>query len=464
MNFRKLFPIAGSNSNHKGLRPSYDLLKLIANSFIKKLSKQKTTNKQNHWTWRCFGVSVLFFPLFPVLGALGLVIVLGIVWRARYPEIIGSSLNRAFGILAILLVLSSALAKYPDSAWLGLANFLPYFALFMALRYLITESRQLRQLSWLLLLPSLPIVLLGWGQLFLGWDTPSLLETILGWQLVPLGVPAGRMSSVFNYTNFLAIYLAIAFPLILGLWWESWQNKSIRLKNQTLCSLSLLTLILVADISGLVLTSSRNAWGLAILSFMAYALYFGWKWLVWGLTGSATAILWASFAPNLGGRQLRPFLPSFIWTRLSDEAYQRPVATLRLTQWQFCWDLITERPVFGWGLRNFTPLYEAKMNLWLGHPHSLFLMLGAETGIISLLLFLVIIAMIMFQAAKLCLTRCEEAANPIFFSYLVAFTSCILFNLADVTIFDLRVNTIIWILLGGINGITTSTLAKAEIN
>jgi hypothetical protein len=431
---------------------------------IKKLSKQKTTNRQNNWIWRCFGVSVLFFPLFPALGALGLVIVLGIVWRTKYPEIIGSSLNRAFGILAGLLVLSSALAKYPTSAWLGLANFLPYFALFMALRCLITKSIQLRQLSWLLILPSLPIVFLGWGQLFLEWDTPSLIETILGWELVPLGVPTGRMSSVFNYTNFLAIYLAIAFTLTLGLWWESWQHKSINLKNQTIFSLSLLTLILVADISGLVLTSSRNAWGLAILSFLAYALYLGWKWLVWGVIGAATAILWASFAPNLGGNQLRPFVPSFIWSRLADEAYQRPVATLRLTQWQFCWDLITERPIFGWGLRNFTPLYEAKMNLWLGHPHNLFLMLGAETGIISLLLFLIIIATIMFQAAKLLVTSCGEASNPIFFSYLVALTSCILFNLADVTIFDLRVNTIIWILLGAISGVTTSALAKVEIN
>jgi O-antigen ligase len=436
------------------------------------LSKLKATSNTGNWAWRCFCVSVLFFPLFPALGAFGLVMVLGTVWRARYPEIISSSLNRAFGILASLLVLSSALAEYPSSAWLGLANFLPYFALFMAIRCLITESRQLRQLSWLLILPSLPIVLLGWGQLFLGWDTPILLETIFGWQLVPGGVPAGRMSSVFNYTNFLAIYLAIAFILTLGLWWESWQHKSIklnnnlsnRLKNQTLFSLYLLTLILVADISGLVLTSSRNAWGLAILSFIAYALYFRWKWLLWGVTGTAMAILWASFAPNLGGRQLRQLVPTFIWIRLSDEAYHRPVATLRVTQWQFCWDLITERPIFGWGLRNFTPLYEAKMNLWLGHPHNLFLMFGAETGIISLLLFLVIIAMIMFQAAKLCLTWSGEAANPIFFSYLVAFASCILFNLADVTIFDLRVNTIIWILLGAISGVTTSALAKAEIN
>ncbi|MGL5834644.1 MAG: O-antigen ligase family protein [Waterburya sp.] len=425
------------------------------------MNQPKTITNRYNWTWRCFGVSVLFFPLFPALGALGLVIVLGIIWYKNHQLILHSDLNRSFAILASLLVLSAALAEYPSEAWLGLANFLPYFALFMALRCLITDLSQLRQLAWILVLPSLAIVLLGWGQLFLAWDTPSLLETIFGWHLVPLGVPAGRMSSVFNYTNVLAIYLAIAFTLTLGLWLETWQQKSSKFKNSTLC---LLALILLADISGLILTSSRNAWGLAVFSFMAYAVYLGWKWLVWGITGAAMAILWAAFVPNFGGTQLRRLVPAFIWLRLSDEAYQRPVETLRFTQWQFCWQLITERPVFGWGLRNFTPLYEAKMNLWLGHPHNLFLMFGAETGIISLLLFLAIIAMIMFKAAKLCLTSVGNSPNLIFFSYLIAFTSCVLFNLADVTIFDLRINTMIWILLAAISGVTTSALAKPKIN
>jgi O-antigen ligase len=424
-------------------------------------------NNTNNWIWRWFCVSVLFFPFFPALGALGLVVVLAIIWRNNYAQILRSSLNRALGILAGLLILSTALAEYPQEAGLGLANFLPYFALFMALRRLITEPRQLRILSWLLIIPSLPIVVLGLGQLFLAWDTIALIESIFGWQLVPSGVPPGRMSSVFNYANFLAIYLAIAFTLTLGLWWSSWRQKSTKLSNssnQRLFSLCLLTLILLADLSGLVLTSSRNAWGLAVFSLMAYALYLGWKLLIWGVTGAATAIIWASFAPNLGGMQLRRIVPSFIWVRLSDQAYERPVETLRVTQWQFCWDLITERPIFGWGLRNFTPLYEAKMNLWLGHPHNLFLMFGAETGIISLSLLLAIIAVIMFLAVKQLSTCSSQEFDLVIFSYLVAFTAYILFNLTDVTIFDLRVNTIGWILLAAISGVTNFQLSKPKIN
>ena len=410
-------------------------------------------------TWLYFCVSVLFFPFFPALGALGLVVVMVVIWRRNYRQIVRSPPNRALGILASLLILTSILAEDSVSAWLGLANFLPFFALFIALRNLIIKPTQLRQLSWLLILPSLPIVLLGFGQMYAAWDSPPLIKTVLGWELVPLGFPPGRMSSVFIYTNFLAIYLAIAFTLAFGLWLETWQQLETRKRTQTLV---LLTFILLADISGLILTSSRNAWIIAVLSFMAYAVYLGWKWLVLLVTGAATAVLWASFAPSLGGTQLRQIVPTFIWTRLSDSAYDRPVETLRVTQWQFCWNLIKERPLFGWGLRNFTTLYEAKMNLWLGHPHNLFLMLGAETGIIALVLFMGIIAAIAFKACKLLAIWSDKESSLIFFSYLVAFSACILFNLADVSIFDLRINTIGWILLAAISGVTSSQLSKND--
>ena len=380
-----------------------------------------------------------------------------VVWRHNYRQIVRSPINRALGILASLLIFTSLLAEDSVSAWLGLANFLPFFALFVALRNLIIKPSQLRQLSWLLILPSLPIVLLGFGQMYAAWDSPPLIKTILGWELVPLGFPTGRMSSVFIYTNFLAIYLAIAFALTFGLWLETWQQFDRRKRTPTLV---FLTSILLADISGLILTSSRNAWIIAVLSFMAYAMYLGWKWLVLLVTGAATAILWASFAPSLGGTQLRQVVPTFIWTRLSDSAYDRPVETLRVTQWQFCWDLIKERPLFGWGLRNFTPLYEAKMNLWLGHPHNLFLMLGAEVGIIALLFFVGIIAAIAALACKLLASWSYQESSLIFFSYLIAFSACILFNLADVSIFDLRINTIGWILLAAISGVTSSQLSQ----
>ncbi|MEM8677325.1 MAG: O-antigen ligase family protein [Cyanobacteria bacterium P01_G01_bin.67] len=415
---------------------------------------------EDNLNWLGFSLSILVFPLFPALGALGLVILLVAIWFHNYHQIAQSYLNRGLLALAGLLIISSTLAKYPQEAWLGLANFLPFFALFAALRYLITTPNQLRRLSWLLILPSLPIVVLGLGQMYGSWDTPTIIELIFGWELIPQGVPIGRMSSVFIYTNFLAIYLAIAFTLTLGLGLETWQSGRRKPTRQQAQNLLLLTLILVADIGGLILTSSRNAWILAVISFMAYAFYMGWRWLVWLVSGTAIAILWASFVPHLGGNQLRQVVPSFIWKRLSDQLYERPVETLRITQWQFCWDLIQQRPIFGWGLRNFTPLYETATDYWFGHPHSLWLMLGAETGVIATGLLLIVVGSVMFQSVLWLKNWSGKDDRLIFFSYAIAFSCFILFNFADVTIFDLRINAIAWILLAALSGVTKISLQK----
>ena len=386
------------------------------------------------------------------MGAVGLLILSSRIWLTNHKQIFASTINRGLGILTVVLIVSCVLAQHPQEAWLGLANLVPFFWLFVALKELIKQPERLKQLSWILIVPSLPVVALGFAQLFLLWDTPPLLESILGWELVPQGEPPGRMSSVFIYTNFLAVYLAIAFSLTLGLWLNTWHLQQQSKAKQPL-NLLFLTVILLADISGLILTSSRNAWGLAVISFMAYALFMGWRWLIWAVTGAATAILWASFAPGLGGTQLRKVVPAFFWARLSDQIYERPVETLRITQWRFCWDLIEQRPFFGWGLRNFTPLYEAKMNYWFGHPHSLYLMLGAETGIVSTLILMGIVGFIIYKAIVLLANWENGGSKLIYFSYVIVFVCCILFNLSDVTIFDLRVNTIIWIVLAAISGI-----------
>ena len=410
-------------------------------------------------TFLVLQASIFVLPFFPALGELGLIWILIRIGATHFPRIINNSINRGWGILTIWLIVNSFLAYHPSEAFLGLANFLPFFALFCSLNLVIRHPKQLRTISWLLVIPSLPIVILGLGQLYLNWNSPALIKTILGWELVAQGVPIGRMSSIFIYANFLAIYLAITFILSLGLWLDIWKNFA--LKNR-IWLLLLMSIILLADAVGLGLASSRNAWGIVLLGLIAFVIYLGWYWLLWGVTGMFTAILWASFGSFWGQGWLRKIVPMFIWSRLSDRMYpDRPLETLRITQWEFCWSKIQENPIIGWGLRNYTPLYLEATNFWFGHPHNLFLMLGMEIGIIASLLFCLIVGWILAQAILL-LRRSNQNSSRLLsdrdhlmlFSYIVAFACCILFNLLDVTIFDLRINTIGWILLSAIYGVS----------
>lgn len=60
-------------------------------------------------------------------------------------------------------------AVYSSDAFLGLANFLPFFLVFAGISTLVQTPAQLRQMSWCLVVPSVPVVMLGLGQMFLGW-------------------------------------------------------------------------------------------------------------------------------------------------------------------------------------------------------------------------------------------------------------------------------------------------------
>ncbi len=372
-------------------------------------------------------------------------------WRHKYREIIQRPLNWGLAILTLLLLLTASFAYYRSDAFLGIFNFLPFFGLFAAFSILIQTPAQLRQLAIILVFTSVPVTILGLGQLFLGWVTPVQLQGILGWTLVPNGNPPGRMASVFMYANILAGYLVIVFILGLGLWIQAYQQARGRTQ---LASFLFLTLALIGNFVALILTNSRSAWAIAILASLAFAIYQGWRWLIIGVAAIAGSILGAAFGFSPIQQWLRQIVPAFFWARLTDQLYpDRPLALLRTTQWQYAWAWTQQRPLTGWGLRNFTPLYEQQMQVWLGHPHNFLLMLTVETGIPTAIFFCTWVFWIVFQGFRTLRNWSLKQDKLIFFSYLVAFSACIIFNTVDVSLFDLRLNTLGWLLLSAICGV-----------
>ncbi|OCR01152.1 polymerase [Oscillatoriales cyanobacterium USR001] len=485
-----------------------------------------TVKSRLQLAWNYAQLGILVFPLIPILGALGIFLGLVITGKQHYRQIIRQPINQGLGILSILLIIVSCFARDRLAAFLGLlGNFLPFFIFFAAFSNLIQTTVQLRRLSWLLVITSVPVVILGLGQQFFGWVTPIQLQGIFGWVLEFKGNPPGRMSSVFMYANILASYLTIVLILGLGLWFDvdvegrrkkeegrrkreegrrkkeegrgkkeegrgKREEENINSESSTPITnyqlpisnyqspitnyqLPFLSIAVIGDAVALILTNSRNAWGLAVLASLAFSLYLGWRSLVAIVASLSGVILCSSFGPEPVKNWLRGIVPYFIWGRLTDQMYQnRPVATLRKTQWEFAWNMTWQRPWTGWGMRNFTPLYEAQMHRWLGHPHNLFLMLTAETGIPVTIFFCGLVGWVLAQGVWLLinwreknyrdyLTGVSELDSQIsshrdrliFFSYLVAFAACTLFNTVDVTLFDLRVNTIGWLLLAAICGV-----------
>ncbi|MEH1832324.1 MAG: O-antigen ligase family protein [Nostoc sp.] len=413
---------------------------------------------QSSWNYSLW--ALLIFPLSPLLGAVTVVVVSLITLVKQYRKISHRPLNWGFALLSVLLIMTAGFAQDKTAAFLGLFNLLPFFLVFAAHSTLIQTFAQLRQMAWILVIGSMPVVIIGLGQLFLGWSLKlEILWLVLAWTIKPGGNPPGRIASLFLHANTFAAYLAIVFILGLGLWLEQWRSgigyRGLSIGKNSVPFL-FLTVAMITNFIALIFTSSRNGWAIAIFACLAYALYQGWRILVGGVAAIVSSVLLAAFAPSPVAQFFRQYVPAFFWARLNDDMYpDRPVALMRETQWEFAWSLAQEHPWTGWGLRSFSTLYKAQMHIPLGHPHNLFLMLSAETGFPSTFLFCGLLAWILITGVQL--LRKSKYINRqdrlIFFSYLLAFVAWVLFNTVDVTLFDFRLNALSWLILAAICGV-----------
>ncbi|PSO50339.1 MAG: O-antigen polymerase [Cyanobacteria bacterium SW_9_44_58] len=408
-----------------------------------------------HWGQRLF----FLLPLLPTWGSVGILVVALVAIQKQWRELLKRPLIWGLMLLSLWLLLTAAMAEYPKPAWLGIANFIPFFLVFAGFNVLLETPSQLRRLAWLAVASAIPVAILGIGQIALGWTTPDALQPLLGWVLVEGGNPDGRLAAVFMYTNIAAAYLLVMLTFALGLWVEAY-----RWQRQQFWQWLGLTAVIILFAIAIALTSSRNAWAIALLVTAIYAVYLRWHWLL-ALGGVAAAtVAGAAFAPSPIDRWLRIMVPRYFWGRLADQTYTRPVETLRTTQWEFTWNLIQQHPIFGWGLRNFTPLYQEQMEIWLGHPHNLPLMLSAEIGIPGMLLLLILVGGAIGRASVLLTVWPTLAPTPgtqqwqqdrlILLTFIAAFGAISLFNFLDVTLFDLRLNLLAWLLLAGIDGVS----------
>lgn len=413
--------------------------------------------------WRALQWGAALLPLNPILALPGLLLALFGAWAFRWRQITGAPLSWGFAILSLLLILTTALAQYPLESLLGLPNFLPQFAVLLAFSQIIRRFAQLRFIAQALSAASAVLVVLGFGQMYGHWSSPGWLSA-LGTNLVAEGRPEGRMSSLLMYANLYSAYLLMVLPLALALFIQEWRGTELNRRRH----LVLLGALILGETIALFLTESRSAWGIGLLIYIAFAVYLTWYWFV-GLCGALTAlVLGASFSP-VGREPLRQIVPRVIWGRLSDELYpDRYRTAYRSTQWEFAWGMMKDSPLWGQGLRNFTPLYEAEMNVWLGHPHSLPLMLLGEMGIPATLLFLGLIGVVLARAVlflgvlgKFAPASPRRANEYLWlFAYLAAFGAATFYNFFDVTLFDIRINLLGWILLAAITGVSRSRLAR----
>ena len=405
-------------------------------------------NSSDHIGWGCFQIGLFCLPLSALISYIFLLIALfqgslsrrHFYWREYW--------NYLLVLVSFLMLVGCIRSQTGWLAWVGLFNWLPFFWCFWGLQpYLLTPERRRKSAS-LLLLGSIPVLLTGFGQLWLGWEGPwELFDGLIIWFVAPGGEPLGRLSGLFDYANIAAAWLSTIWPFCLA----SVLNPFIWGRNRVFP-----VTLLIAFVLAMILTDSRNAWGSI---FLGLPLVFGlasWTWLIPLIIIFLLPVFIASVPFfDFGIQQFaRTIVPDSIWMRLNDMQYvdSRPFEATRVGQWQIARKLIFERPFLGWGAAAFSIIYPLKTGFSHGHSHNLPLEIAISHGIlVSILMNIFVFSLLIFSAYYQIFNKSNS--KKIFIIDRAWWTSSLIlicFHATDIPMFDSRVNMLGWILLIGL--------------
>jgi O-antigen ligase len=399
-------------------------------------------------TWLLFLSGIIALP-YTTLGAIPIAVGLFLIIRLNLAEIRTARLNLILTFLSVAILLISLLSVDYLESLVFTVNIFPFFVFFASYQYLFKHPDTLRKLAWIIVVASVPIVVIGFGQLWGGWNIDLKAGSAQVLDIHRFGMPLGRMSSIFYHANALANYLQLVFTLCMGLCLDIYSNQN---HNEQISKpkLYFLSCYFVVTLLALVLTSARTGWIVTVLSIVAMIIYQKWYLILATIALLISLIFGAAYAPDPAKTGLRQVVPSYFWARITDEMYpNRPTADTRESIFQFAGQLIAEKPWSGWGLQTFGNLYRARTGLYINHPHNLLLSLSYGLGVPITIFLIIVMGYIFYIAVRgfHCLPNRWQSARTIIFSYIVAAIGSIVMNMTDITIFVLPLNVIFWSIL-----------------
>ena len=402
--------------------------------------------------WTCFQIGLFSLPSSAFISGLFFLIAAGLGSLKRTNSYLDDRWNYPFLAAGILMLIGSFGAYSGWLAWAGLANWFPFFWSFWAFQPYLETTESRRCLALWLLAGTVPVVITGFGQLWLGWHGPwELFNGLIVWFVAPGGQPAGRLSGLFDYANLAGAWLALVWPFCLAATLQPFQERLHRCVS---------FIFAVSIVAALVLTDSRNAWGGLVMAIPFVLGPARWNWFIPLLT-FALLPLGLAVLPGVDmelQQWARKFVPENIWSRLTDikHADQRYLVNSRLFQWEAAINFVLERPWLGWGAAAFSLIYPLRKGVWLGHAHNFPLEIAVSHGWpVMFLIVTVIFALLITALRRGVLTSSDQSADcsgmAIFNrSWWTATLILISLHSVDMPFFDSRLNIIGWILLAGL--------------
>jgi hypothetical protein len=391
--------------------------------------------------WRCFQLGLLLLASSAFLGGLLLFVALLQGSRGRSSPFRDRD-GQVLLLISALMIVGCLAASSGALAWLGLANWLPFFWAYWGYRPYLTTAAARRRVALMLVAGSVPVILTGLGQIWWGWRGPfEQFGGLIIWHLRAGGNPPGRLAGLFDYANIAGAWLALAWPLALAALLQPRLSPGRR---------AVVLLIAIGFVSAVFLTDSRNAWAALMLAVPLVAGPASWGWLLPLLAVGLLVLALACLpgVPSLLQLPARALVPEAIWSRLTDLQYagHRPLATTRLGQWGTAVGLILERPWLGWGAAAFSVIYPQRTGHWHGHPHNLPIDLAVSHGLPVAVLVVGFVLWLLVRAARLGMVQATLFDRAWWTSVLVLAA----LHATDIPFYDSRINVAGWVLLAGL--------------
>ena len=400
--------------------------------------------------WRCFQLGLFLLPSSALLGSLLLFPALLFGCAGRERSCWRDPWNAPLLLASGLMILGCFGAYDQGLAWVGLANWLPFFWGFWGFQpYVMSGEARRRSALWLVA-GSVPVVVTGLGQIWWGWQGPwQLLGGLIVWFMAAGGRPDGRLSGLFDYANIASAWLSMVWPLTLAALVQRGLNHWRR---------SVVLILAVLLVVALVLTESRNGWGSLVLVVPLVLGPPSWPWLIPLLVLALLPVL-LSVLPGVSPMlqdPARTLVPESLWARLNDSQYggERVLASTRLSQWNVALQLIGERPWLGWGAAAFSVIYPLRTGQWHGHAHNLPLELAIGHGLPVAVLLVGFVVALLVVSLRRGLSRLFDRA------WWTALFVLMVLHGTDLPFFDSRLNIAGWILLAGLRASFSPELSE----
>ena len=335
----------------------------------------------------------------------------------------------------------------PSASWIGLANWLPLFLIFMGFQAFLSNKKDRKVCAQYLVAGSIPVLVTGFGQYFFDWHGPlHTFNKLIVWFQYPLEEGQG-LEGLFSNQNYAGCWLNIIWPFSIAFLFD--KSLNFLKKSFSLC-------LVISFSIAIFLTSSRSAWG-GLLLTLPLLLWENIFFLILIIIFLLTILINLNiYLPEIT-KKFTALIPDKL--NLINEfnpANYENFSETRIGIMSFATKMIFNKPFLGWGAASFSYYNFLKTYIYTGHPHNLFLELAFSYGLIPSFLILVYILSFVLSHLKLfILKKIKIAFNDLFYekAWLTSFFVLLISQMIDIQYFDLRISLVFWILLAGMRSI-----------